>query len=392
MNVRVVIVCLGMTLLAGVGCPALAETARERRSISYDSEWILDDFEPGFEVHDADEEEERQRRRIRDDGTGAFRRQDRRSDAPTFNHLPGMFQAPIQPTPSAAEQRPRNWLLPSSEDDSLRLWGEPEEREESGWGWLADEVEQRRLIEEEERERRRVEEEEDEPTWRPAQPEREEDNRLPQMGALVFDGDQTNNRDVDRLASMSPDELQEWVAQQDALGLEQPFDGFDAWNADQNDTPSWAANRSNGELQNSGLFTADDQSGRWGSGFESAPWSQESAWGGRNNGEAAAGTTPSRFVSGRNAGVADAGARRSAFFDTQGNDRSDTGLAGFGSTANAGGGWTANWSGDSDWQSESGAAGTGSGFGSSQASSLTPVDRPTISSFPLHNDGRLSAP
>ncbi len=65
-------------------------------------------------------------------------------DSPPFHSVRQNTYMMHQPPPTAEERPRRNWLLPAFSDDEVS----EEEREPSGWGWLADAVMHRRLDEE----------------------------------------------------------------------------------------------------------------------------------------------------------------------------------------------------------------------------------------------------
>ncbi len=399
MDVRVIIFVCGLALLAGSVRSAVAETPGSRRQIAYDSEWILHDFDPGFDVQLEAEQEERQRWRLRDDGTGALR-DGRRSDAPTFAPQSLPIFPSLNAPPSVPERRQRNWILPTLEDDAGALWSDPEEREESGWGWLADELEQRRLLAAEEQSRRMEQEEQsaEEESWRRTLGDREDENRLPQRGVLTFDREPADNgevhdRNVARLASMSPDELQDWVAQQDAMGMDDPFDRADPWDSERANASPWAFTGEDSELHRSGLFAATDSRDRWGSGFQGVDWSGGGALErARDQGGNSAGTSGSWIAAGRDSRGGQFESRFGGTAEPGGMNRRDgnLGSTGFAPVENVDGGWAANWSGGSDWQPNSVQGGTS--LGSAFVSEPTPIQRPTTSAFPMHNDGRLAAP
>ncbi len=234
---------------------------RSRPFVRYDARWDERQHEVSIPVDTAPDEEERVRLRDVDPG------RDRSSSVgPAFSFDPSMLSAVPPPPPPEQAPRTRMWIQPTLENEELGalLWGEDTEEsaEPSGWGWLADNIDQRqRLRAEQEAERLRLEEEEEEE----AQQALMMDTR-PREGGLLFESPlglgpvglaneesresiRFTNGEIDRLLS-DPAALDEDIRQRDA-----------AWQQNGQRRESGAADGSRGASDES--QSAQDATGTW---------------------------------------------------------------------------------------------------------------------------------
>lgn len=373
---------------------------QSRREISYDSQWILSDFDHGIEVRSTADEEDRRRRRIRDDGTGAFRESERAAPAFTRESLP-FIPPPSSATPGT-ERRPRNWILPTLDDDDVESprW-DRDERESSGWGWLADEVEQRRQ-EEAAQQRQREEasaETDDEFRVGSLLSGQNGDQRAPRLGVLAFEPDQPEERtggaprDIDQLAQMSPEEIRQLaMSQPDAFNGDATLNHIDPWGTSESAASPWlsASPDSLSAFENS-LFAADSSS-RWGEAMSPGSLAADfSAWQRpanpetRNDRSGASLSAMDRFERSPSASSANSFGDHSSAWGAGSFQQTR-----FGASENDMGNWSGNWAGGTEWQ-ENPVQGTIGSVGESRWTT-EPAGQigASRSISPMHDDGWLA--
>lgn len=153
---------------AGVWCVGIWVSAddagrRARGPIVYDSHWQVHHVDPGIRVHgdDADDRSSVRAPTSFSRGTGF----DEMRLPQTVS--PGYMPPPQMARPDQEErERRRNWIIPTLDDDGpVYDRRRSEDEEPSGWGWLADEVDQRRRERDVELEERDAQQEEAESEW-----------------------------------------------------------------------------------------------------------------------------------------------------------------------------------------------------------------------------------
>ncbi len=396
---RIALCCwLGAGLLSA---EASDDVRTSREPINYDARWRVHHVEPGIPRPGGDEGE--------------------RTRRPTAPSRSGLLEGRRDPTPSApsytppqrrdrpsddADRRRRNWIVPTLEDDTP--WrSRDEEPEPSGWGWLADDVEQQR--------RERDEEQRD------AERQAEEEGNVlrlrEELRSGVVTGDAleaspflfgaAEDDDEDSAAGLPPLFRDENNALDERVGSHEdnrnamrtdddPYLSPDPWGEQEGERASpWDADRAesddDGWIRNiAATFDVDADNQTVSRESPLAPNFQ--SW---NEAIGSADTAP-RFatVSGRDSDVSSFGTSRSAdsvgrFETSFGAIEPGTSVGSFESDGNRFApsmghdtGWSANWSGDSGWQ------------GSVSTPARTPtLDSPTSSpGGALHDDGWLSDP
>lgn len=331
------------TALCSLWVGAHAYAQERQRTITYDGEWILHEFDAGIEVR----EDRTTSRRWIDDGTREGERGFGARDAqssPMFGPLDGS-PAPLPPSGPAPERR-RNWILPTLEDGvGARTGDEPEV--ETGWGWLVDAIEAGRL-EEEARTRDFAENEELEEDilaqMRAA--EEEQADLLSALGAMngaapvlqnLADQRQLSDELINRMANMNADELREFLeAQQDPMGNNSPFGNVDPWSDPELRASAWSQSAGDSLFGGENWFGASASSG---DRLFSSDWGESfSAW------DSAA---PSSAASGP-----DRVGRFTADSGFGGSSIGGAGTSAFDPTPVSSAGWSADWSGASSWQTD----------------------------------------
>ena len=356
-------VCFTTSFAAAEDAPAHGQ----RAPLTYDARWTLHSFDPGVDV--VADDEPVQRRRIRDDGV----REVERSGSGEPGFFPEFHFRPPPPQASRPEQRSRNWIIPTLEgdrDDGPRLSRDGEEESETtGWGWLADEVEQRRRTEEERTTEQQAADE--------AVPVRREggvgegliSDRFfeAERGLQVRSTTNLDDRDLERLSGMSPDELLEHLQEQNVRGNGSADAMPDPWD-ERSASAAWL--NSGGANEWSQMSAAElSPAAAWGnerndlssSWFPSAEgsdslWSRSDlGWNGMSGTDSDSGTgwadRGSTGASGADRalgiGLRDSG-RDGVTSRGQG-----TGM-GFSPTEISGSQWGGDWSAGSDWQPDGG--------------------------------------
>ena len=333
------------TLFAGCwACAAALAEERPPRTITYDSHWVLHELDAGFDLRD---ERESSRRRVRDDGT----RDDDRDFVGINLHfqlefgelLPTTLGFHVAHTPAPTE-RSRNWILPTL-DDGLTARDGDEPEVDTGWGWLMDAVETgRQQAEARTRETATTDQAEEEMLSRLRATDQAQSELLSTLGAMngaepvlqnLADQRQLDDDLLNRMANMNPDEIRDFIdAQQDAMGANALLSGG-------TDEPrGFTAQAAEGSLFGDGARL-------WGSSALSGDSLFASDWGGsfattESLAPPRATTGPDRF-----GGVGQPGGA-----GLVGSRAGDGGFAGFEPTPVSGGGWSADWSGDSAWETD----------------------------------------
>lgn len=114
------------------------EAARPARGpIVYDSHWEVHHVDPGVRMPgEADSDRSRLRASTPTAPGSSYR-----DDARLPSMAPPTYLPPPKIAPPVRDDKRRNWIVPTLDDDAVPNRARPEEETEStGWGWLADEV------------------------------------------------------------------------------------------------------------------------------------------------------------------------------------------------------------------------------------------------------------
>lgn len=226
---------------------AQTDGGREKRTITYDARWELHDYDPGFSVGPDTEsvagsrlDEARKQRSIGE-------RRDPVANIPSPASIP-----PSQRRTYERESGPssRNWILPTLEG-GLSAQSEEEPNEPTGWGWLADEVEQRRLEREEARLAEQAAEEEQAESEELLRPEEDDASAAGQEAdgfgtGWVEDAAVGGNgpAGADALASLAVQdvEIQDALSQAvvNAIDANEPYGNADPWGNEEASMSPWA--------------------------------------------------------------------------------------------------------------------------------------------------------
>ncbi len=230
---------LAMCFFSAALAAAANDAARpERGPIRYDARWEMHHVDPGFHAP-ADERRDSSRPRAAHTAPRSASRSDinvPRPDAPTYRPPP----APVMP-----DDRRRNWIIPTLDDDSdYGPRRDTEEQEPSGWGWLADEVNELRRTREREMEERIDDDERDsEDADRMLRGDRQETGLLRDglfsTSPLIFEPprDDEGDRNAADMRRESDDTTPESMRRQ---ATDDAYGSVDPWETDQLNASPWA--------------------------------------------------------------------------------------------------------------------------------------------------------
>lgn len=377
------------------------EDARSGRGpIVYDSRWEVHHVDPGIRVP-GDEAVDGSHARTAPASAGY------QGDIRVPQWSAPAFIPPPQAARPSQEDGRRNWILPTLDDDTASFGSGTEEQEESsGWGWLADEVEQRQRMREDEAREINERREEAESDWmlqrELARPGSLMDGPLT-AAPLLFESrdDETEDRSAERAlpagsAAGSPlDEGPfEDAGNRNAVTSEDPYGAVDPWNENEQRASAWEMDTSpSREVQWADAFDTYGSDRNDDVGYRSEIAAPDfSSW----TEDVTPAVSEPRFVDSSAAGSSifgsgtyreettasiespfggmDAGGSFGSFDGAEG--------GGFAPVDNAGSRWSGDWSGDSGWQ--------GGRSEPSRSPGLTvPSQTPSGS---LHHNGWLADP